>query len=113
VHEVFERLNDAGLRRDVAALEQIYAGDYFHTNPDGSIMRRADVMASYRKPATARATHDDDIWQIHGDTAVVNTRLTTKSAGGEGRFRVTYVFERRGGRWQATNSHATMIVDRR
>src|SRR6185436_6587717 len=30
--------NDAGLRRDAAALARLYTEGYFHVNPDGSIL---------------------------------------------------------------------------
>src|SRR5262249_24966259 len=44
---------EAGLKRDVATLERLYSEDYFHTNPDGSIMRRPQVLASYKAAPTA------------------------------------------------------------
>src|SRR5438876_268867 len=44
-----DALNQAGLHRDVPRLKSLYSAQYFHTNPDGSVMQLADVLASYSK----------------------------------------------------------------
>lgn len=113
---VFEQLTLAGVARDAATLDKLYAPDYFHTNPDGSIMTRAQVLASYKTEPPIKvdaATHDDDQWHIDGDVAILSTRVTTSGRLGISpftrRFRVTYVFVRRHHRWFAINSHATAL----
>jgi ketosteroid isomerase-like protein len=114
----FDVLTDAGLKRDVATLDRLYSDDYFHTNPDGSIMTKAQVLASYKAPLGAATIdsdeHDEDRVIIRGNVAVLNTRVTIK-----GRFnsepytrmyRITYVFEKKKGAWRAVMSHATLIL---
>src|SRR6058998_3410037 len=71
---VIDQLTNAGLKRDVAALDRLYAEDYFHTNADGSLMSKEEVMRSYREPAKVAidgSKHDDDRIQVHGDLVVV------------------------------------------
>lgn len=117
VLSVINQLTDAGLKRDVAVLERLYSDDYFHTNPDGSIMRRPDVIASYKAPPKATidsSEHDEDILQIFRGAALVNSRVTIKGKLGDQPFtrfyRITWVLRKSHGNWQVTNSHATLIL---
>lgn len=110
-------LTEAGLKRDVAALDRFYADDYFHTNADGSIMTKAEVLASYKAPATAvieSDRHDEEKVLIRGNVALVNTRVTIRgrldNKPYERQWRVTYLFEKTGTGWHAINSHATLIL---
>ena len=114
---IVDQLTTAGVKRDVAALDKLYAQDYFHTNPDGTIMTKAEVLASYRTAPTATIdsdAHDQDRVQVHGNMAVVNSRVIIKGRLGEQPFtrvyRVTHVLRRAAGRWLAANSHATLMT---
>ena len=117
VRAVIAELADAGRRRDAAAIERLYAPDFFHTNADGSVMTREQVLASYRAPATARFESNEqaeDRVELYGDAAVVGGRVTLKGRTNDQPFvrkwRVTYVLVRRGGRWQIVASHASIIA---
>lgn len=112
-----DALTEAGLKRDVAALDRFYADDYFHTNADGSIMTKAQVLASYKAPTTAvieSDRHDEDKVLIRGSVALVNTRVTIKGRFDnnpyERQWRVTYLFEKTKAGWRAINSHASLIL---
>ncbi len=114
---VIDQLTSAGLKRDVAALDRLYAEDYFHTNADGSLMNKEDVMRSYREPpkvAIDASKHDDDRIQVHGDLVVVSSRITVTGRDGEKPFtryyRVTYVLRKDEGRWLVANSHASLLA---
>jgi len=117
VRAVVERLSQAGLRRDVTAIDEIYAPDYFHTNPDGSLMSRTDVLASYRAEtpfAFDSSRADDEHVLVHRGCAIVNERLTLhgeKKGAGKftSRYRVTYVLVMRGGVWKVWNSHSSLL----
>ena len=117
VRAVIAELADAGMRRDVAAIDRIYAGGYFHTNADGSVMTKEQVLASYRAPAQAAFEsneHAEDRVELYGDAAVVGGTATLKGRMNDQPFvrkwRVTYVLVRRGGRWQIVASHASIIA---
>ena len=117
VRAVLSALSDAGWKRDVAAIDRIYAADFFHTNADGSIMTKAQVLASYRAPAQAvfeSNEHAEERVQVHGDAAVVSGTVTLKGRMNEQPFvrswRVTYVLSRHDGRWRIIASHASLIT---
>src|SRR5205814_9758157 len=52
--QTLEELSKAGMQRDVGALRRIYATNYFHTNADGSVMERDQVLRSYEEPPKAK-----------------------------------------------------------
>ncbi len=121
VRAAVEALRDAGLRRDVEALERLYAHDYFHTNPDGSTMGREQVLDSYRtKPEMTITTVEADEWKaiLRGPFAVASERVTFHGRSADGhpfvsRYRVTYVLERRDRSWCFVNSHSSLLgIDR-
>jgi ketosteroid isomerase-like protein len=110
-------LSAAGVHRDVTTLTQLYSEDYFHTNADGSVMTRDEVLASYRAPTVFHF----DSWRasaerviIRGTFAVVNQVVALHGEKeGEGKFtshyRVTYVLEKRDRGWKFVNSHASLL----
>ena len=113
-----DALTEAGLKRDVAALDRLYVDSYFHTNPDGSLMSKAQVLASYQAPPTATIDfdqHDEDKVWVQGNVAFVNTLVTIRGRRGdnpyERRYRVTYLFEKLRNKWRAVTSHATLILE--
>jgi catechol 2,3-dioxygenase-like lactoylglutathione lyase family enzyme len=116
LHAVAE-LMDAGLKRDVARLEKLYPQSYFHTNADGSVMRRSEVLALYRRPLEYppdSQVRDDDLVEFAGrDTAVVSSRVSIKGHVGESAwerlYRITWTLARLHGRWRVVNSHASLF----
>lgn len=113
---VFDRVNAAGMKRDAKALDELYTGDYFHTNPDGSVMDRATVLKSYEQPTQftfSDSQRDEERVQAHGDCAVMSLRLTLHGKRGEdpftSRYRVTYVLRKEKGRWKVANSHSSLL----
>lgn len=110
-------LHNAGMRRDVAALEKLYSPEYFHTNPDGSLMRRGDVLVSYRaEPSMSFSSSEvtEQIVLVRASFAVVNERLALRGKTPEGApfvssYRVTYVLERVDGAWRFVNSHSSLL----
>ena len=112
----FDRVNAAGIKRDAGALAALYTDDYFHTNPDGSIMNRAVVLASYQRPTEfsfSDSQRDEERVQVHGGCAVLSLRLTLHGKRGAdpftSRYRVTYILRREHGRWKFANSHSTLL----
>ena len=113
-----ERLSAAGLRRDIGVLNQIYSEDYFHTNPDGSIMTRSEVFASYQVPTIFRfdsSTASALRVVVRGTFAIVNEVLALhgeKQGSGKftSRYRVTYILEKQHGEWKVLNSHSSLIA---
>jgi ketosteroid isomerase-like protein len=78
---------------------------------------KVEVMRSYREPAKAAidgSRHDEDRIQVHGDLAVVSSRITVTGRAADQSFtryyRVTYVLRKDEGRWQVANSHASLLA---
>ncbi len=116
VFAVLDRLNAAGLKRDAAVLSQLYTDDYFHTNPDGSVMDRAAVLDSYRRPSQftfSSSERNEERVTIEGDCAIVNLRLILHGKRGEdaftSRYRVTYLLRKQHGTWKVANSHSSLL----
>ena len=116
VRGALDRMADAGLRRDVAAMRSVYADRYFHTSPDGSVMDRAAVLASYEAPspfAFSASRRSEERIALFGGCAVVNAIVTLEGTrSGQpftSRYRITYVLVRAGRRWQIANSHVTLL----
>lgn len=112
-----DAITEAGLKRDAATLDRLYSDDYFHTNPDGSIMTKAQVLDSYRaapKTIIESNQHDENKVWLHGDVAFINIRMTIKGRTNNEpyvlRYRVTYIFEKTKSGWRAVNSHASFIL---
>ena len=112
-----DALGEAGLKRDAATLDRLYSDDYFHTNPDGSIMTKAQVLESYRAaPKTIIESNQHDEYKVwlHGDVALVNTRVIIKGRANDEPYvryyRVTYIFAKTKSGWRAVNSHASFIL---
>ena len=111
-----DALNQAGLHRDVERLKSLYSAQYFHTNPDGSVMTLADVLASYSKPTPFKfesSSADERRVVVAADSAVVSERLYLhgRKDGNPfvSRYRVTYVLVREGQRWKVINSHSSLL----
>lgn len=118
VLKTIDALAEAGIKRDLATIERLYSDDYFHTNADGSIMTKQDVLGFYRSGSGGRIEankHDEFRVQIHGAMAVVSTRVSIKGRSAQGEafaltYRVTSVLNKRRGLWQVTASHASLMT---
>jgi ketosteroid isomerase-like protein len=98
-------------------MEEILDPDYFHTNPDGSLMTRADTIESYRKPTQFSFSSEelDDVKTViaTSDSAIVNACVTLKGKRVDdpfiSRYRVTYVRRRTRNGWKVLNSHSSLL----
>ncbi|MGI8919889.1 MAG: nuclear transport factor 2 family protein [Pyrinomonadaceae bacterium] len=114
---VIRALAEAGMKRDVATIERFHSDDFFHTNADGSMMTKSEVLESYKATSTVRIESDEvdeEKAQLLGNVAVVSCRVTLKGRTADGRpfttpFRVTYVLRKRGDNWKLTASHASVM----
>jgi hypothetical protein len=74
-----------------------------------SRISKAQVLADVRAEKGAVCNIDMLRLRVYGDAAVVVGRTTWMSAGGNGQYRYTDVYVRRGGRWTCVASQATDI----
>ena len=110
---------EALIKRDVAALDRLYADEYVDINPDGAIKGKAEDIAEVASGAlnVASETLDEVRVRIYGTVAVV-AGVYTQHSTAEGRdvsgsYRFTDVFVRRDGRWQCVSTQSTPIVNPR
>jgi ketosteroid isomerase-like protein len=94
---------------DVRRFKDILADDFLCSNPDGSIVDRAQFLEQTARPVTISNLAADDVnVRIMGDVAIVHARTTYTDAEGRQRSgRYTDVWARRNGRWLAVSAHVT------
>ena len=94
---------------DVRRFDEILAGDFLCTNPDGSLVDREGFLKQTAQPIRIAnlEAHDVNV-RIMGDVAIIHARTTyTLPGGGGGSGRYTDVWARRRGAWVAVSAHVT------
>jgi ketosteroid isomerase-like protein len=94
---------------DVQRLDEILAGDFLCSNPDGSLVEKNQFLAQTARPVTISGLAAQEVKvRILGDTAIVHARTSHTTADGERRHgRYTDVWARRDGTWLAVSAHVT------
>jgi ketosteroid isomerase-like protein len=106
---------EAHLRGDVATIARLMASDYTKIQPDGSVVRRAEALASFVPEERAWEVAEGDKYdvRVYGDTAVVIGRWTARGVNHGVRFdyqaRFLSVYVRRDGVWQMVAEQSTEI----
>ena len=109
---------NAVLRRDVAALEELWAEDFTVNNPRNGISRgRKEVVALVRSGSINYSSFVREIETvlIHGDTVILMGLEIVKPignapfAGETVRRRFTDIWMKRDGKWLLTARHANVI----
>jgi len=94
---------------DVKRFGEILADDFLCSNPDGSLIDRAQFLRQTAAPVTISnlKAHDVNV-RVLGDVAIIHARTTyTLADGREGKGRYTDVWARRSGKWVAVSAHVT------
>lgn len=94
---------------DVKRFGEILSDDFLCSNPDGSLIDRAQFLRQTAVPVTISnlKAHDVNV-RVMGDFAIIHARTTyTLADGREGKGRYTDVWARRGGKWLAVSAHVT------
>jgi len=137
-HEALSALNtdyiNAVQNGDVGRFDEILAGEFYCSNPDGSLVDRAAFLAQTAKPVTIKnlkatdvmirlfpVAHDldrkpaatfrdhaqyDAVAIIHGRTSYT----TDEGRAAQGRY--TDVWTKRGGQWLAVSAHVTRGLEK-
>jgi ketosteroid isomerase-like protein len=115
LRDIQQRLADAWLRHDQAAIAAVLAPEWSVTQPDGSILTREAVLTRFFDAAAFDSMVVDDVSVLlFGDAAVVRghtrARATMSGTAVTGNIRFTDLFIKRDGRWQAVASHASALA---
>ena len=114
--QLVKDLNEAVVKADLAALEQLLHDDYVHQRPRGEVERRAQYLANRkdRRVDFDSLVPDDMEVRVYGDTAIVTGRSTARGQDQHGTMdeqrRWTRVLVRRDGRWQFVHFQGTPIT---
>jgi ketosteroid isomerase-like protein len=106
----------AWMKKDSAALQNLYATEYIATDWEGATFNKAQDIANAMAPdsRTQSFVLSDLKVHVYGDTAVVTGLNTIKSvfkgADVSGAYRFTDVFVKRDGRWQAVATQGTKVI---
>ena len=94
---------------DVRRFDEILAEDFLCSNPDGSLVDRAEFLAQTARPVSISNLEARDVRvRIIGDVAIIHARTAyTLPDGRAGSGRYTDVWARRRGRWLAVSAHVT------
>ncbi len=94
---------------DVRRFEQILAQDFLCSNPDGTLIDKAQFLEQTARPLTISGLAIEDVRiRILGDVAIIHARTRYTAPNGDKRAgRYTDVWARRDGQWVAVSAHVT------
>lgn len=107
--------NEAHLRADAEALDQLWASDLIVTVPDMPVMDKNEALAVVRSARIKfrRYQTSDLRTRVYGDTAVVTGQLSRERESASNEFeddwRFTKIYVRRKGRWQVVAWHGSHV----
>ena len=114
VRQTIEKYRAALLRRDIPALEQIWADDYFFVNASGEMLTKAQRLANIKSGATTLESINEEEElkvRIHQNTAVATSRVTIKGQySGQptsGQYRSIHIWVRGPTGWQLVANQLT------
>lgn len=100
---------------DSVALDSLIASDVRMINAGDQVFHKTDIVRFLRTNggAIARVVDDSILVRRYGDVALMTLResVTIRANGKEstGRLRITEIWFRRGGRWQAVGGQSTAL----
>ena len=91
---------------DVKRFEEILADDFMSSNPDGSLLDKAEFLKLTAQPVTISGLVEEDVRiRLLGDFAIIHGRFNSRSADGKPPGAVTPITARRDGTWVAVSAH--------
>lgn len=94
---------------DVRWFDEHLAEDFMNSNPDGSLVDRAEFLAQIARPCPVSDFEAEDLRiRILGEFAIIHGRTVYRKPDGQaGAGRYTDVYSRRQGRWLCVSAHVT------
>src|SRR5436305_14556524 len=118
VRQMIEQYRTALTKKDIAALERIWADDYTFINASGTVVTKAERLANLKSGATSLdtiVTDPDMKIRVHGgDVAVAINRVTIKGQysgkATSGQFQSSIVFAKTPSGWQLVCNQITPVT---
>jgi ketosteroid isomerase-like protein len=110
--------DDAENKRDIAALDHIFADDFIFIGANGSIHDKKnfldEVKADTSPPSDQKLEYEDFKVRVYGKTAITVYALVVPGKDSQGkatvtRFRMSVLWVKQGKDWRMTNFHATRV----
>jgi ketosteroid isomerase-like protein len=111
--DTLQRLNSSYIRSvqmsDVRWFDENLAEDFINSNPDGSLVDRAQFLAQIVRPCAVSHFEAEDVRiRIFGEIAIIHGRTVYRKPDGQaGTGRYTDVYSRRQGRWLCVSADVT------
>jgi ketosteroid isomerase-like protein len=98
---------------DVKRFEEILADDFMSSQPNGSLLDKAEFLKLTARPVTIGELVAEDVRiRLLGDFAIIHGRFDSRSADGKPRRgRYTDNWARRDGAWVAVSAHFHLDQD--
>jgi ketosteroid isomerase-like protein len=98
---------------DVKRFEEILADDFMISNPDGSLLDKAEYLKLVAQPVTISGLVTEDVRiRLLRDFAIIHARFNSRTADGKPRRgRYTDNWARRHGTWVAVSAHYHLDQD--
>ncbi len=112
----FREYTEALTKRDLVALDNIWAEGYTFTNGRGEFLTKKDRMENIKSGTThfESISREDEEIRVFGDTAVVTGRVVLKVIYGgresSGPYRFINVWVKLQGRWQLVANQITLVT---
>jgi ketosteroid isomerase-like protein len=96
---------------DVAWFDAHLSADFLNSNPDGTLVGRADFLTQIAKPSAAKNIQCEDVRiRIINDTALIHARTTYIRPDGQpgaGRYTDIWMKQAGAGDWRCVAAHVT------
>ncbi len=116
VRQTIEKYRTALLRRDIPALEKIWADDYVFVNASGDVLTKAQRLANVKSGATTLESINEEeniTVRVYQNSAVATSRVTLKGQySGQpttGQYRSTHVWVKGSIGWQLVSNQLTVL----
>jgi hypothetical protein len=112
-HDALTALNrdyiDSVQNGDVERFNEILAGHFYCSNPDGTLVDRAGFLKQTAQPVTIKGLKGPDVTiRMFDDIAIIQGATTyTTAEGRAARGRYTDVWQKQNGKWLAISAHVT------
>jgi ketosteroid isomerase-like protein len=117
VRQMIEKYRAALLKRDVPALEKIWADDYVFVNASGEVLTKAQRLANVKSGATTLdsiSEKENITVRVYQNSAVATSRVTIKGQySGQpisGQYRSTHVWVKGSSGWQLVSNQLTAFA---
>lgn len=100
-------------RRDAEATTGFLAEDFASTNEQGRFVTRQQYLDRFRtNPMPVKLQHEDVIFRVYGDTAIITGKGTTTRSDGTlgGVTRYTHVYVKQRNQWKMVAMHNSNVA---